>query len=80
MATKGNDEFKFPDEVEDEKKENDIEVEYDEENDEIKVEVEDDTPPEDRHVEPLNESVKEELEKADESKDYTHNVKTKFKQ
>ena len=80
MATKGNDDFKFPDEIEDEKKDSDIEVEYDEENDELKVEIEDDTPQEDRHVEPLNEDVKEELEKADESKDYTHNVKTKFKQ
>lgn len=82
MTTKGNDDFKFPDEVEDEKKENDndIEVEYDEETDEVKVEVQDDTPLEDRHVEPLNEDVKEELEKADTSADYTHNVKTKFKQ
>ena len=74
-------EFKFPDETEDEvKNQVDIEVEFDEESDELKIEVEDDTPQEDRFVEPLNEEVKEELEKADESKDYTHNVKTKFKQ
>ena len=80
MATK--DEFKFPDEIEDEQKDSttDIEVEYDEESDEVKIEIEDDTPVEDRFVEPLDEKAKEELEKADESKDYTHNVKTKFKQ
>ena len=78
MATK--DDFQFPDEIEDEKKGTDIEVEYDEESDELKVEIEDDTPVEDRFVEPLDEKAKEELEKADESKDYTNNVKTKFKQ
>ena len=77
MATK-DDDFKFPDEIEDEKKENDIDVEV--EDDEIKIEIEDDTPAEDRFVEPMDENVKEELEKADESKDYSFNVKTKFKQ
>ena len=83
MATKGNDDFKFPDEVDDETKvenETDIEVEYDKEEDELKIEVEDDTPTEDRHVEPLDDGTKQELEKADTSADYTHNVKTKFKQ
>lgn len=81
MATKGNDDFKFPDEIEDETKDQaDIEVDFDEESDELKIEIEDDTPQEDRHVEPLNDDVKEELEKVDESKDYTNNVRTKFKQ
>jgi hypothetical protein len=73
-------EFKFPDEnednlVDDEKLE--ITIEGD---DDIKVEVVDDTPDEDRFIEPLSNEVKDDLEKVDESKDYSHNVKTKFKQ
>lgn len=80
---KDDDDFKFPDEVDEKSKgkpEDDLEVSYEIEDDEIKIEVEDDTPPEDRHIEPLTDEVKNDLEKADESKDYSHNVKTKFKQ
>lgn len=81
MARFKDDEFKFPDEAEDAKgkaeEEFSISVEGD---DDVKIEIKDDTPPEDQYVEPLSEAVKEELEKADESKDYSHNVKTKFKQ
>ena len=80
---KDDDDFKFPDEIEDKSKgkpEDDLEVSYEVDNDEIKIEIEDDTPPEDRFVEPMSEEVKDELEKADESKDYSFNVKTKFKQ
>lgn len=82
MAMK-DDEFKFPDEQDDKSKaqaedELDITIEGDEE--EVKIEVKDDTPAEDRYVEPLSDEVKDELEKVDESKDYSHNVKTKFKQ
>lgn len=78
--------FKFPDEidnevkVEDNDQENDIEVSVEEDGEDIKVEIVDDTPDEDRFIEPMEDSVKEELEKADESKDYSFNVKTKFKQ
>jgi hypothetical protein len=76
--------FKFPDEVENETKvkaESEDELQIEIEGDaEVKIEVEDDTPPEDRFVEPMTEEVKQELEKADESKDYSFNVKTKFKQ
>ncbi len=61
MATK--DEFKFPDEIEDDKKQTDIEVEYDEESDEVKIEIEDATPPEDRFVEPLDEEAKKAWQK-----------------
>jgi len=74
-------EYKFPDEndsndtVDDDKLE--ITIEGDED---IKVEVVDDTPDEDKFVEPLSNDIKDELEKVDESKDYSHNVKTKFKQ
>jgi len=68
------DEYKFPDEIEDKKI--DIEVE----GNEITIEVEDDTPPEDRNIDPLPESIKEELETVDKSKDYSRNVKEKFTQ
>lgn len=78
------DDYKFPDELEEEKSkgktndELDISIEGDDED--VKIEVKDDTPNEDRHIEPLSDEVKQELEKVDESKDYSHNVKTKFKQ
>lgn len=78
-----NDDFKFPDEIDEKSKgkpDDDLEISYEVDDDEIKIEIEDDTPPEDRHVQPLTDEVKDDLEKADESKDYSHNVKTKFKQ
>ena len=73
-------EYKFPDEIEDTPGDDDkleITIESD---DDLKVEVVDDTPDEDKFVEPLSKEVKDDLEKVDESKDYSHNVKTKFKQ
>ena len=75
-------EFKFPDEAEDAKgkAEEEFSISVEGDDDDVKIEIKDDTPPEDQYVEPLSEAVKEELEKADESKDYSHNVKTKFKQ
>jgi hypothetical protein len=76
MATFKNDEFKFPDEIEVEDK-LEITVEGDEE---IEVEVVDDTPKEDRHVDPLPEAIKDDLERADESAEYSKNVKQKFTQ
>lgn len=82
MAMK-DDDFKFPDEVDEKSKakaEDDIDISIEGDDDEVKIEVKDDTPVEDRYVEPLSDDVKEELEKVDESKDYSHNVKTKFKQ
>lgn len=82
MAMK-DDEFKFPDEEEEKSKgktEDDLDISIEGDDDEVKIEVKDDTPAEDRFVEPLSDDVKEELEKVDESKDYSHNVKTKFKQ
>jgi hypothetical protein len=80
---KDDDDYKFPDEIDEKSKgkpEDDLEISYEEDDDDIKIEIEDDTPPEDRHVQPLTDEVKDDLEKADESKDYSHNVKTKFKQ
>lgn len=80
MATFKGDDFKFPDEQDQGKPEDDFKVEIEGEDDDLKVEIVDTTPPEDRNIEPLNEEVKQELEKADTSADYSHNVKTKFKQ
>jgi hypothetical protein len=80
---KDDDDFKFPDEIDEKSKgkpDDDLEISYEEDDGDIKIEIEDDTPPEDRHVQPLTDEVKDDLEKADESKDYSHNVKTKFKQ
>jgi hypothetical protein len=67
------DEFKFPDEIEEESKGKPVAEE-----DDFSVEIEDDTPPEDRGVEPLPDDVKEELETVDSSKEYSKNVKDKF--
>ena len=78
MATE-KEEFKFPDEVEDKDQKLDIEIEGDEPV-EVKVEVVDDTPLEDRDVEPLTKEVVNELEEADSSAEYSKNVKIKFKQ
>lgn len=78
MATE-KEEFKFPDEIEEKEQKLDIEFEDDGE-EEIKIEVIDDTPPEDRDVEPLTKDVVNELEEADTSAEYSKNVKIKFKQ
>ena len=78
-----NDDYKFPDEEEDKSKgsaEDELDISIEGDDDDVKIEVKDDTPAEDRYVEPLSDEVKDELEKVDESKDYSHNVKTKFKQ
>ena len=48
--------------------------------DDVTIEVVDDTPPEDRNVEPLPDEMKQELEAADESDDYSQRVQLKFKQ
>lgn len=73
-----DEDFKFPDEMDD-AAENDTKVEIEAEGD-VEIEVVDDTPPEDRNVDPLPENVKEELETVDKSKEYSKNVKEKFTQ
>ena len=75
MAEK--DEFKFPDEIDDETKGKPVDSAEDEGFD---IEIVDDTPPEDRNVEPLPEEIKDDLEEADKSKEYSKNVKDKFTQ
>jgi hypothetical protein len=78
---KFSDSYKFPDEQDDKgKPEDTLDVSVEGDDVDIKVDVKDDTPTEDRFVEPLPETIKEDLEKADESEDYSHNVKLKFKQ
>lgn len=78
---KFSDSYKFPDEQDDKgKPEDTLDISIEGDDVDIKVDVKDDTPPEDRFVEPLPETIKEDLEKADDSEEYTHNVKLKFKQ
>ena len=66
------DEFKFPDEQDDEKLAAGGNVEID-------IEIEDDTPPEDRGREPMPKELVEELDK-DELEEYSDKVKVRLKQ
>ena len=70
MSKFGDDEFKFPDEIEDKKEIDD---------DKLEIEVEDDTPEEDRNKKPLPKEVAEELYN-DELEDYSSKVKKKLLQ
>ena len=67
------DEFKFPDEIENEAKEGGS-VE-----DKFEIEIEDDTPAEDRNKEPMPKEIVEELEQ-DELEEYSDKVKLRLKQ
>lgn len=75
MAQMEKEEFKFPDEVEDQGKP----VDTQETSDEIEYVIEDDTPPEDKNAKPLPDEVKEELEK-DNLMDYSNKVKMRLEQ
>lgn len=78
---KFSDSYKFPDEEDDKgKAEDTLDISIEDDDVDIKVDVKDDTPPEDRFIEPLPDTIKDDLEKADDSEDYSHNVKLKFKQ
>jgi hypothetical protein len=71
-------EYKFPDELEEEKAQ---EVDVQIEDDEVEIKIVDDTPQEDQFATPpLDDDTQQELEKADESEEYSKNVKVKFKQ
>ena len=71
-------EYKFPDELENEKAQ---EVDITVEDDEVEIKIVDDTPPDDQFTTPpLDEATQQELENADESEEYTKGVKVKFKQ
>jgi hypothetical protein len=75
MAEMQKDDYKFPDEMEEDKGKPVDELE---EGFEV-VEV-DDTPEEDKNVEPLPNEIKKDLETADSSAEYSKNVKDKFTQ
>lgn len=75
MAQMEKEEFKFPDEVEDQGKP----VDTQDTTDEIEYVVEDDTPSEDKNAKPLPDEVKEELEK-DNLMDYSNKVKMRLEQ
>lgn len=73
MAKFGDDEFKFPDELDDDK------TKAGDDEDNLEVEIEDDTPEEDRNKKPLPKEVAEELYN-DELEDYSSKVKKKLVQ
>ena len=77
MAEK--DDFKFPDEIDEDTKGKPVNS-ADDDTFDVDIEVVDDTPPEDRNVNPLPDEIKDELETVDSSKDYSKNVKDKFTQ
>lgn len=76
MAEMQKDEFKFPDEMEEDKGKPVDELEEGS----INVEIVDDTPKEDQNVRPLPSDIKDDLETADSSAEYSKNVKDKFTQ
>jgi hypothetical protein len=76
MAEMQKDDFQFPDEIEETKGKPEDELEEGS----INVEIVDDTPKEDRNVEPLPNDIKKDLETADSSAEYSKNVKDKFTQ
>ena len=73
-------EFKFPDEMEDQGKPVDASMDTTEDDEEFSVEIVDYTPKEDRNRKPLDPEAKEQLEALDESDEYSKNVKDKFAQ
>jgi uncharacterized protein (UPF0335 family) len=74
MAKFGDDEFKFPDELDDDKTKSN-----DDSDDDIVVDIEDDTPESDRNKKPLPKEVAEDLYN-DELEDYSSKVKKKLVQ
>ncbi len=73
MAEFEKQEYKFPDELEDSKDQDDDEEEF-------IVEIEDDAPPEDRGKEPLPADIVNSLEKPEDGGEYPEEVVNKFKQ
>jgi hypothetical protein len=78
MAEFEKEEFHFPDELQKNNKQEDLNYEIEGDSD-LKIEVEDDTPPEDRNREPMPQEIVEQLEK-DELANYSDDARTKFKQ
>ena len=80
MPQMEQEDFKFPDEQEETQGKPEDTLDISVEGDEVEIEVKDDTPLEDRGREPVPEEIKQELEEADTSADYSRNVKEKFTQ
>lgn len=78
MAEMQKDDFKFPDELQENNKKEELDFEIEADGD-LKIEIEDDTPPEDRGREPMPKEIVEKLEK-DELESYSDDVRQKFKQ
>jgi hypothetical protein len=76
MAEMQKEEYKFPDEMEEDQGKPVDELEEGS----INVEIVDDTPKEDQNVDPLPNDIKKDLETADTSAEYSKNVKDKFTQ
>jgi hypothetical protein len=72
------DNYKFPDEIDQESQKTDISIEYEGDN-ELKIEIEDDTPLEDRDRQPMPKEIVEKLDK-EELESYSKDVREKFKQ
>ena len=81
MAELDKQDFKFPDEIEENEQKTESEAKSDEKKQDLdlEIEVEDDTPPKDRGVDPLPKELKEELYE-DELEDYSAKVKKKLLQ
>jgi hypothetical protein len=79
MAEYQGDEFKFPDELEEEKKTESKVEEKERPETKIEIEIEDDTPAKDRGVTPMSKEKREELYD-DELQDYSAKVKNKLMQ
>lgn len=80
MPEMQKDDFKFPDEIDQEDQGNPVDTDVAaQQNDKFEVEIEDDTPPEDRGREPMPKPLVEELDK-DELDKYDESVKEKLKQ
>jgi hypothetical protein len=72
------DNYKFPDEIDQDVQKTDINIEF-EGDDDFKVEIEDDTPSEDRNRQPMPKEIVEKLDK-EELESYSKDVREKFKQ
>lgn len=78
MANFEKDEFKFPDELQENNKKQELSYEIEGEGN-LKIEIEDDTPAEDRNRQPMPKEIVEKLEQ-EELESYSDDVRQKFKQ